>query len=104
MDGNHSVINIYMPLDLEYDSAYEDWCNDCWDIWMPPPKRSSYIVESVQRSLDEILEIEIKIIAENTEVDPLTWIHLYAKKYRDLMNIDSSWTISQIKRRLYFKE
>ncbi len=57
---------------------------------MPPPKRSSYIVESVQRSLDEILEIEIKIIAENTEVDPLTWIHLYAKKYRDLMNIDSS--------------
>lgn len=92
-----------IDLDMFNDDDLDEWCNDVGNCGMPPPKRSSYIVESVQRSLDEILEIEIKIIAENTEVDPLTWIHLYAKKYRDLMDIDSSWTISQIKRRLYFK-
>lgn len=44
-----------MPIDLEYDNAYEDGCNDCGDIWMPPPKR-------IVRDSWEIIDLEYQII------------------------------------------
>ena len=92
-----------MPLDLEYDDAYEDGCNDCGDIGMPPPKRH-YITENVSRSLDEILQLEVELIEENTEVDAELWIHLFAARFRAIMDVDSSGTKSQIKRKLYLNE
>jgi len=41
-----------MPIDMDmYDSAYEDGCNDCGDIGMPPP-RLRPIYEKIGRSLE----------------------------------------------------
>jgi hypothetical protein len=106
-----------MPIDMDmYDSAYEDGCNDCGDIGMPPPKKqfevipasmngaSDHIVESVQRSLDEIMEIEIQLIQDNTDFTPEKWIDIFAARFRAIMDIDSSGTVSQIKRKLYIND
>jgi len=92
-----------MPLDLEYDSAYENGCNDVNDIGLGRPKRH-YITENVSRSLDEILQLEVELIEENTEVDAELWIHLFAARFRAIMDVDSSGTKSQIKRKLYLNE
>lgn len=62
------------------------------------------IAEQTKRSLDEILDLEIELIQENTELEPELWIQIYAERYRDIMERDSSGTKSQIKRRLYFQE
>ena len=43
-------------------------------------------------------------IATNTEVDPELWIHLFAARFRAIMDEDSSGTKSQIKRKLYLNE
>ena len=106
-----------MPIDMDmYDSAYEDGCNDCGDIGMPPAKKrfevipasmngaTDYIVESVQRSLDEIMEIEIQLIQDNTDFTPEKWIDIFAARFRAIMDIDSSGTVSQIKRKLYIND
>ena len=95
-----------MPIDLDiYDSAYEDWCSDVGDIWMPPPRqRLEPIITRIGRSLDEILELEVRIIESCTDLDPATWINIYAEKFRKIMDEDSSYTESQIKRKLYFNE
>ena len=93
-----------MPIDMDmYDSAYENGCNDCGDIWMPPP-RLRPIYEKIGRSLDEILQLEYEIIQENTEIHPELWIHLFAEKFRLIMDVDSSGTKSQIKRKLYIND
>ena len=94
-----------MSLDLDSfdDDDLDEWCNDCGDIWMPPP-RLRPIYEKIGRSLDEILQIEIDLINSNTEVEPAVWIQIYASKYRAIMDEDSSGTISQIKRKLYFND
>jgi len=93
-----------MPIDMDmYDSAYEDGCNDCGDIGMPPP-RLRPIYEKIGRSLDEILELEVEIINENTDLEPAVWISIYASKYRAIMEEDSSGTKSQIKRKLYIND
>ena len=86
-----------------YDSAYEDGCNDCGDIGMPPP-RLRPIYENIGRSLDEILRLEVEIINENTDLEPAVWISIYASKYRAIMEEDSSGTKSQIKRKLYIND
>ena len=86
-----------------YDSAYEDGCNDCGDIGMPPP-RLRPIYEKIGRSLDEILRLEVEIINENTDLEPAVWISIYASKYRAIMEEDSSGTKSQIKRKLYIND
>jgi hypothetical protein len=86
-----------------YDSAYENWCNDCGDIWMPPP-RLRPLCESVSRSLDEIMELEVRIIQSCTDLEPATWIAIYWEKFRKIVDEDSSGTESQIKRKLYFNE
>jgi hypothetical protein len=106
-----------MPIDMDmYDSAYEDGCNDCGDIGLPPPKKrfevipasmngaSDHIVESVQRSLDEIMEIEVQLIQDNTDFTPEKWIDIFAARFRSIMDIDSSGTLSQIKRKLYIND
>lgn len=93
-----------MPIDMDmYDSAYEDGCNDCGDIGMPPP-RLRPIYENIGRSLDEILRLEVEIINENTDLEPAVWISIYASKYRAIMEEDSSGTKSQIKRKLYIND
>ncbi len=86
-----------------YDSAYEDGCNDCGDIGMPPP-RLRPIYEKIGRSLEEILQLEVEIINENTDLEPAVWISIYASKYRAIMEEDSSGTKSQIKRKLYIND
>ncbi len=93
-----------MPIDMDmYDSAYEDGCNDCGDIGMPPPKLQP-IYEKIGRSLDEILRLEVEIINDCTDVEPAVWVQLYASKYRAIMEQDSSGTKSQIKRKLYIND
>lgn len=93
-----------MPIDMDmYDSAYEDGCNDCGDIWMPPPKLQP-IYQKIGRSLDEILRLEVEIIQDCTDVEPAVWVTLYASKYRAIMEQDSSGTKSQIKRKLYIND
>jgi len=77
-----------MPIDMDmYDSAYEDGCNDCGDIGMPPP-RLRPIYEKIGRSLDEILQLEVEIIEENTELEPKLWIQLYAERFREILTND----------------
>ena len=100
-----------MWIELETESYDDDedldgWCNDVWLSWLSPRNnpRLEPLFESVQRSLDEILQLEYEIISENTEVSPELWINLFAARFRELMDIDSSGTKSQIKRRLYFNE
>ncbi len=94
------------PLDLdrfELDSDDDDedwWCNDFGNIGLPTQR----VVHNVGRSLDEIMELEVQIIEECTDVDPITWVSLYASKYRAIMEQDSSGTKSQIKRKLYIND
>jgi len=77
-----------MPIDMDmYDSAYENGCNDCGDIGMPPP-RLRPIYEKIGRSLDEILQLEVEIIEENTELEPKLWIQLYAERFREILTND----------------
>jgi len=77
-----------MPIDMDmYDSAYEDGCNDCGDIGMPPP-RLRPIYEKIGRSLEEILQLEVEIIEENTELEPKLWIQLYAERFREILTND----------------
>ena len=112
--------SFYIPMSLDLDSFDDDdldeWCNDVGNCGMPPPKKrfevipasmngaTDHIVESVQRSLDEILEIEVKLIQDNTEFTPEKWIDIFAARFRSIMDEDSSGTISQIKRKLYIND
>lgn len=92
-----------MPIDMDmYDSAYEDGCNDCGDIWMPPPKLQP-IYEKIGRSLDEILRLEVQIIDECTDVDPITWVKLYWEKFRSILTDDPTLTKFQVKYLLYMR-
>ena len=87
-------------LDSDDDNDIDMWCDNFWDLWL----QAQRVVHNVGRSLDEILQLEVELIEENTEVDPELWINLFAARFRELMDIDSSGTKSQIKRRLYFNE
>ena len=97
----------YIPMSLDLDSFDDDdldeWCNDVGNCGMPPP-RLRPLCESVGRSLDEIMELEVQIIQECTDIDAITWVQLYASKYRAIMEEDSSGTKSQIKRKLYIND
>ena len=87
-------------LDSDDESDLDGWCDNFWDLWL----QSQRIVHNVSRSLDEILELEVQIIQECTDIDAITWVQLYASKYRSIMDVDSSGTKSQIKRKLYIND
>ena len=96
-----------MPLDLDRfeldsddESDLDGWCNDFGNIGLPTQR----IVHNVGRSLDEIMELEVRLINSCTDLDPITWINNYAEKFRKIMDADSSGTESQIKRKLYLNE
>ena len=79
-----------MSLDLEYwDDDEEDWC-------IPPVKTLR------SRTLSEIHSLQVKLILHNTELDPETWVRIYAEKFRAIMDEDPSLTEFQVKHRLYF--
>ena len=86
-----------------YDSAYENGCNDCGDIGMPPP-RLRPIYEKIGRSLDEILQLEVELIEENTELEPKLWIQLYAERFREILTDDPTLTKFQVKHTLYLNK
>ena len=93
-----------MPIDMDmYDSAYEDGCNDCGDIGMPPP-RLRPIYEKIGRSLDEILQLEVELIEENAELEPKLWIQLYAQRFREILTDDPTLTKFQVKHTLYLNK
>lgn len=91
-----------MSLDLEQgDDDDDDWCNDVWNIGFPPP------IEHLQprsRTLTQIAKLQVKLILENTEVDPETWVRIYAAKFRAIMDEDPSLTEFQIKYLLYYAQ
>ena len=93
-----------MPNEMEYWEPIDD---DSWEDDQGIEDILSAdllgIAEQTKRSLDEILDLEVELIKENTEFEPEVWIQIYAERYRDMMERDSSGTKSQIKRRLYFQ-
>ena len=94
-----------MPFDsfMFDDDDLDDGIDDVGSCGLPPP-RLRPIYEKIGRSLDEILRLEVEIINECTDVEPAVWVQLYASKYRAIMDVDSSGTKSQIKRKLYIND
>lgn len=78
-----------MSLELEQIYDEEDW-------WIPPIRTPR------SRTLTQIAKLQVKLILENTEVDPLTWVHLYAERFREILDSDPSLTDFQIKYLLYY--
>lgn len=76
----------------DYDSYAID---DVGDIGLPPPKQSR------TRTLEEIDKLQVKLILHNTDIDPDTWVRIYAERFRAIMDEDSSLTEYQVKHRLY---
>ena len=91
-----------MPLDLERDEESipydeeDDWFNDVWNLW------TSDIVRKV-RSDTQIILLEARFIEENTDLDPISWIDIYWKKFRDIVTEHPEYTDFQIKYFLYKK-
>ena len=93
-----------MPIDMDmYDSAYENGCNSVGDIGMPPPKLKP-IYEKIGRSLDEILQLEVEIIEENTEFTAEEWVSRFAQKFREILTNDPCLTKFQVKHTLYLNK
>ena len=94
------------PLDLdrfELDSDDEDedwWCNDFGNIGLPTQR----IVHNVGRSLDEILQLEVELIEENTEFTANEWISRFAERFREILTNDPGLTKFQVKHTLYLNK
>lgn len=89
-----------MSLDLDQgDDDEDDWCNDVWNIGLPPSRE---YLQPRSRTLTQIAKLQVKLILENTEVDPVTWVHLYAEKFRQILESEPSLTEFQIKYLLYY--
>ena len=99
-----------MWIELETESYDDDedldgWCDDVWLSWLSPrnnPKLQP-IFERVGRSLDEILELEVELINSHTELDPESWIRIYAERFRELLTDDPTLTNFEVKHRLYLQ-
>lgn len=80
-----------MSLSLgEIDSDDEnDWSNDIW------------VAHLQCEALVPFYELQVKLIIECTDLEPLTWIQLYAQRFRDIVDQEPTLTASQIKRMLY---
>ena len=46
------------------------------------------VVHNVGRSLDEILQLEVEIIEENTEFTAEEWVSRFAQKFREILTND----------------
>lgn len=93
-----------MSLDLDSfdDDDLDEWCDSVGDIWLPPP-RLRPIYEKIGRSLDEILQLEIDLINEHTELLPEDWIRIHASDFRQILTDDPTLTKHQVKYLLYMK-
>lgn len=94
-----------MPNEMEYWEPIDDdaeWEDDGIEDVLSADLVG--IAQQTKRSLDEILQLEIHLINTCTDIDPITWVHLYWEKFRKIMDENSSDTESQIKRRLYLNE
>lgn len=81
-----------MSLELEYsDDDEEDW-------WILPIRTLR------SRTLTQIAKLQVKLILHNTEIDPETWVRIYAEKFRAIMDEDPSLTEFQIKYLLYYAQ
>ena len=86
-------------LDSDDDNDIDMWCDNFWDLWLPTQR----VVHNVGRSLDEILELEVELINSHTELDPESWIRIYAERYRQLLTDDPTLTNFEVKHRLYLQ-
>ena len=84
-------------LDSDDDNDIDMWCDNFWDLWLPTQR----VVHNVGRSLDEIMELEVRLINSNTEFTPEEWIDRYAKRFRELLTDDPTLTEFQVKWHLY---
>jgi hypothetical protein len=84
------------------DDDLDDGIDDVGSCGLPPP-RLRPIYEKIGRSLDEILRLEVELINENTDVDPIIWIQLYAERFRSIITDDSTLTKFQVKYLLYMR-
>lgn len=88
-----------LELDQGDDDEEDDWCNDTWNIGLPSSRE---YLQPRSRTLTQIAKLQVKLILENTEMDPITWVHLYAEKFREIVSNDPSLTEFQIKHLLYY--
>ena len=90
-----------MSLELEQgdDDDEDDWYNDVWNIGLPPYRE---YLQQRSRTLTQIAKLQVKLILHNTEIDPETWVRIYAEKFREIVNNDPSLTEFQIKHLLYY--
>ena len=90
-----------MSLELEQgdEDEEDDWCNDVWNIGLPPSRE---YLQPRSRTLTQIAKLQVKLILHNTEIDPETWVRIYAEKFREIVNNDPSLTEFQIKHLLYY--
>lgn len=79
----------------DYDS---DAIDDVGDIGLPPPK------ETQTRSLTQIARLQVRLILDCTDLDPETWVRIYAARFREILSQDPSLTESQVKHRLYLQK
>jgi hypothetical protein len=82
------------------DDDLDDGIDDVGSCGLPPP-RLRPIYEKIGRSLDEILELEVEIINENTEFTPEEWVSRFAQKFREILTNDPCLTKFQVKWHLY---
>lgn len=79
-----------MPLDLERDDESQPANSEDEDNDIFPPPKLRPIYETIGRSLDEILELEVELINECTDLEPPFWVQIYAERFRSIMNDDST--------------
>jgi len=89
-------------LDSDDDNDIDAWCDDFWNLGTPR-QRLEPIITRIGRSLEEILELEVELINSHTELDPESWIRIYAERYRQLLTDDPTLTNFEVKHRLYLQ-
>jgi hypothetical protein len=97
-----------MPFDafMFDDDDLDEWSDDPGNCGLPPPRRRSSDIESPwrDRTLDETIALEVILINQCSDLTPEYWIKIYAKRFRDVMDFDSSLPAWRVKRILYANE
>ena len=78
------------PLDLERDDESRPANSEDDENYLLPNPKLQPIYEKIGRSLDEILRLEVELIEEHTELDAMTWVSIYASRFREILNDDPS--------------